>query len=103
MCDSDKKAFDVSAHDNISAALVSVFDSQVCGGKRYDLATAGRRRAHATYFASHGVDTASQLVYGMDLMPLLKDPSLKITDYMNQYIERFAKEVNGRVNKLAGY
>jgi LmbE family N-acetylglucosaminyl deacetylase len=34
------------------AALVGVFDSQVTGGKRYDLATAGRRLAHHDIFAS---------------------------------------------------
>ena len=56
MMDGDKVAFDVSAHENLQAALLGVFDSQICGGKRYDLASMGRRRANATYFASHGVD-----------------------------------------------
>jgi len=51
--DQDKRPLPVSARSNIAAALVGVFDSQVSGGKRYDLATAGRRLAHATYFASH--------------------------------------------------
>ena len=49
--DEDKQALVVSERANISAALLGVFDSQVSGGKRYDLATAGRRLAHATYFA----------------------------------------------------
>ena len=30
--------------------------SQICGGKRYDLATLGRRLANATYAESHGTD-----------------------------------------------
>ena len=64
--DSDKVFFDVSAHPNLAGALVEVFDSQVSGGKRYDLATMGRRLANATYAASHGVDTASALIYGME-------------------------------------
>ena len=51
--DEDKQALPVSARSNIAAALVGVFDSQVTGGKRYDLATSGRRLAEATYFASH--------------------------------------------------
>ena len=35
------------------AALIGVFDSQIAGGKRHDLAVLGRRRANATYNASH--------------------------------------------------
>ena len=56
MIDTDKIGFDTSAHESLQAALVGVFDSQIAGGKRYDLATLGRRRANATYFQSHGVD-----------------------------------------------
>ena len=55
--DSDKVRMEVSAHENLQAALLGVFDSQIAGGKRYDLASMGRRRANATYFESHGVDT----------------------------------------------
>jgi LmbE family N-acetylglucosaminyl deacetylase len=49
MLDEDKVSFNVSGHPNIASALVEIHDSQVCGGKRYDLATMGRRKAHATY------------------------------------------------------
>jgi LmbE family N-acetylglucosaminyl deacetylase len=45
----DKVTFDVSSHQNLTSALMGVFDSQIAGGKRYDLATAGRKRANATY------------------------------------------------------
>ena len=62
------------ARSNIAAALVGVFDSQVTGGKRYDLATAGRRLAHATYYASHGTDQESAMNFAMDLTPLVEDP-----------------------------
>ena len=74
--DDDKQVLPVSARSNIAAALVGVFDSQVSGGKRYDLATAGRRLAHATYFASHGTDEESALNFAMDLTPLVEDPGL---------------------------
>ena len=43
--DADKVCMDVSEHENIAAAVNGVFDSQIAGGKRYDLATQGRRRA----------------------------------------------------------
>ena len=39
-----------TAHENLAASLVGLFDSQIAGGKRYDLATMGRRRSNATYF-----------------------------------------------------
>ena len=42
LCDEDKVVFDVSAYPNISAALIGVFDSQITGGKRYDLAAPAR-------------------------------------------------------------
>jgi LmbE family N-acetylglucosaminyl deacetylase len=98
--DSEKVVFDVSAHPNIGAALVEVFDSQVCGGKRYDLATAGRRLGNATYAASHGTDEASSLIYGMDLTPLIKDTTLDIKEYVLGYINRFSKDVLSRLDKM---
>lgn len=102
MCDADKVAFDVSAHENLQAALVGVFDSQVSGGKRYDLATLGRRRAHATYHASHGVDTATGVVFAMDLTPLLEDDSLSVAELTRQYMQRFSDDVVERLQKLGG-
>ena len=98
--DDEKVVFDVSAHPNIAAALVEVFDSQICGGKRYDLATAGRRLANATYAASHGVDNASSLIYGMDLTPLIEDVSLDIIEFIQGYISRFSSNVTGRISKV---
>lgn len=97
MEDNDKVVLDVSAHENLAAALLGVFDSQICGGKRYDLATMGRRRAHATYFASHGVDVASGATYAMDLTPLIQDPSLDVQHYVQGFIDRFAQEVQQRI------
>lgn len=92
--DEDKVVFDCSAHDNLQMALLGLFDSQVVGGKRYDLATMGRRRAHATYFASHGVDTASGLSFGIDLTPLITDPSRDVGMYVQSYIDRFSQDVS---------
>jgi LmbE family N-acetylglucosaminyl deacetylase len=100
MPDDDKQALPVSAMPNLAAALVGVFDSQVSGGKRYDLATAGRRLANATYAASHAVDVESALTNAMDLTPLINNPSLPITDYVLGYIEKFRVDVQGRLGKL---
>jgi LmbE family N-acetylglucosaminyl deacetylase len=92
--DDDKVVFDCSSGDNLQAALVGLFDSQVAGGKRYDLATMGRRRAHATYYASHGVDTATGLSFGMDLTPLITNPAADIDEYVQGFIDRFSRDVH---------
>jgi LmbE family N-acetylglucosaminyl deacetylase len=101
MLDEDKQVLPVSARSNIAAALVGVFDSQVSGGKRYDLATAGRRLAHATYHASHGTDQESALNFAMDLTPLVEDPSLSVADYVLSLVDRFRADVSRRVNSVA--
>jgi LmbE family N-acetylglucosaminyl deacetylase len=99
--DKEKVAFDVSAHENLQAALLGIFDSQIAGGKRYDLATLGRRRAHATYLASHETDEAVGLTFAMDLTPLTRDDSLDVSAYAGGYIDRFATEVAGRIAKFS--
>ena len=101
MTDADKVALDASAHENLQAALLGVFDSQICGGKRYDLASMGRRKAHATYFASHGVDLTTGLNFGMDLSPLITDESKDPAAYVQELIQRFSDEVKARMAKLA--
>jgi LmbE family N-acetylglucosaminyl deacetylase len=99
LADSDKVVFQLDAHQNLAAALLGVFDSQIAGGKRYDLATIGRRRAHATYHQSHGVDTAEMISFGMDLTPLVADPSLDINRFVQDHIGRFAEDVRARIGK----
>jgi hypothetical protein len=98
--DNDKVVFNVEAHENLAMSLVGVFDSQVCGGKRYDLATMGRRRANATYLASHGVDESASLIFGTDLTPLIDDDQLDAGEYIQGFINRFAQEVSSRIAKL---
>jgi LmbE family N-acetylglucosaminyl deacetylase len=100
LADEDKQALPVSARSNIAAALVGVFDSQVSGGKRYDLATAGRRLAHATYYASHGTDQETALNFAMDLTPLVGNAQLSVTDYVVGFVEKFREDVRRRVGGL---
>lgn len=99
--DEEKVIFDVSAHENLSMSLVGIFDSQICGGKRYDLATAGRRRANATYLASHATDVATSVIFGIDLTPLIKDDKLDPNTFIQGFINRFGQEVSGRLAKLS--
>lgn len=100
MADEDKVAFDCSAHENLQAALLGIFDSQICGGKRYDLATLGRRRANATYYASHDVDVATGMLFAMDLTSLIEDPARDVQAYVQGFMDRFAQEVVGRLARL---
>jgi LmbE family N-acetylglucosaminyl deacetylase len=102
MPDADKQILGVSERSNIAAALVGVFDSQVSGGKRYDLATAGRRLAHATYFASHGTDEETALNFAMDLTPLVEDPKLGVADYVVRFIDGFRADVEKRIGAVSG-
>jgi hypothetical protein len=62
----------------------------------------GRRRAHATFFASHGVDDSDALSFGSDLTPLIKDDMLGPLTFINGLIKNFASEVEARVGKLVG-
>jgi LmbE family N-acetylglucosaminyl deacetylase len=100
LSDEDKVGLDVSEHQNLATSLVSVFDSQVSGGKGYDMATIGRRRAHATYFASHDVDVATSMIFAIDLTPLVNDPALDIKEFVCGHINRFATDVSKRIDKL---
>ena len=99
MCDEEKVFLDCGAHPNIARCLSGVFDSQIVGGKRYELAAEGRRLANATFSASHACDTYSALNYAMDLTPLMEQDT-DITAYITGYIDRFRAAV---AEKLAEF
>ena len=100
LVDADKVTFDLSAHENLQAALLGVFDSQICGGKRYDLATMGRRRANATYFASHDTDTSTGMLFAMDLTPLIEDETKDLQAYVQEFTTRFVQDITARLTRL---
>ena len=100
MCDEEKIFLDCGAHPNIARCLSGVFDSQIVGGKRYELAVEGRRLANATFSASHACDTYSALSYAMDLTPLM-DEKTDIAAYVTGYIDRFRAEVEGRLSAFS--
>lgn len=97
--DEEKVAFDLTSHEHLQAALIGVFDSQVTGGKRYDLASLGRRRANATYFEAHGIDRSQMITFAMDLTPLIVDLDLDVAEFIRQAIHRFAQDVDGRLRQ----
>lgn len=96
--DDRKVVLDVSDRANLQAALSGVFDSQISGGKRYDDAVMGRRKAHATFFESHAVDSATLLTFAMDLTPLVQDDTLSITTYTVSLIEAMKADIVARLD-----
>ena len=99
LCDNEKIFLDCGPHPNLMRALSAVFDSQIAGGKRYDLAAEGRRLANATFSASHACDTYSALNYAMDLTPLM-DESADIADFITSAIDRFKEQVREGIRKF---
>jgi LmbE family N-acetylglucosaminyl deacetylase len=99
MDDEDKVPLDVGRRENLSLGLIGVYDSQVEGGKRYDLATAGRRRANASYFQSHQTDEAEQLWFAMDLTPLVRDETLDVGRFVLGHVDKFRKSVEDKIKR----
>ena len=100
LLDTDKIALDDSANPKLAAKLVALFQSQIAGGKRYDLAIAGRRLANATFHASHATDRATALTWAMDLTPLVRDPKLSIEKYTLRHIDRLRADVAARLRRF---
>ncbi|MDR2863396.1 MAG: PIG-L family deacetylase [Puniceicoccales bacterium] len=101
LVDADKQIHDVSAFANLQAALNGVFDSQITGGKRYDLAVIGRRLANATFYDSHSSDKATHLQWAMDLTPLVNDETLDVISYTLNFVDRLAADIKARIGKLS--
>ncbi|MCL2522035.1 MAG: PIG-L family deacetylase [Erysipelotrichales bacterium] len=99
LSDEDKLIFNTGLYPNLSAALLGVFDSQITGGKRYDLAALGRRLANATFLESHSVNNLDSASYGMDITDLVNS-ELSPADYISKAIDKFKKEVNDLVTRF---
>ena len=99
--DSDKQVLPVDDRPNLAAALSGVFDSQISGGKRYDLAVQGRRLANATFFESHEVDRHSMLAFAVDLTQLVADPSLDVAAYTTALVDRMRADVADRLARMS--
>ncbi|HRJ09724.1 MAG TPA: PIG-L family deacetylase [Prosthecobacter sp.] len=96
----DKVMLRVDKHPHLLRPLLGVFDSQISGGKRYDLAEEGLRHANATYFDSHTTDKTSLLTFAMDLTPLVHDDSLDVDDFTLGFVRRLEQDVAQRLKKF---
>jgi LmbE family N-acetylglucosaminyl deacetylase len=102
LVDPDKVALDAGRRPELAAALLKIFDSQVAGGKRYDLATIGRRTAHATYHTSHATDQLAGITWAMDLTPLVSDSELPVSDYVRSFVDRLQYDIACRLQLVGG-
>jgi len=95
--DNSKILLNTSYSPNLANSLLSVFDSQISGGKRYDLATPARWLANATYAASHSADASSHLSYAMDLTPLIENENKCISSFVENHLMDFVNDVKNRL------
>lgn len=100
--DDQKHALPLDGAENVAASILGVFDSQISGGKRYDLAAAGRRLANATFFQSHDTDDHSAITFALNLTPLIEDDGLGIADFTEAFIDGFRRDVRDRLERLGG-
>jgi LmbE family N-acetylglucosaminyl deacetylase len=98
MTDEDRVRLDCGRDGEFAAKLNSVFRSQIEGGKRYDLAVMGRRRAQATFDDPRSADAAAMVTLAMDLTPLIEDEDLSLRDFVAAKIDRFREDVLRRLS-----
>jgi len=100
MVDADKVALDAGRHPKLGDELLKVFDSQISGGKRYDLAVPGRRLANATFNTSHATDRMAGITWAMELTPLVMDDALQPEAYALGYLDRLRSDVAARIHRF---
>jgi LmbE family N-acetylglucosaminyl deacetylase len=98
--DSQKVALDVGHYDDLAKQLLDAFPSQIRGGKRYDLATIGRRQANATYFHSHDVDQSEAITFAMDLTPLIQNDDLTVEAFLATHLHSFQDRVMSNIRRI---
>ena len=101
LADDEKVPLPTDSRPHLFAALVGLFDSQIAGGKRYDLAGPARNLANATFFDSHSADDTRSLAWAMDLTPLLLDDSLDPVAFTLQKIDALRDDVRERLQRVS--
>jgi LmbE family N-acetylglucosaminyl deacetylase len=99
--DADKVALDSGRQPELARKLLAVFDSQISGGKRYDLAAMGRRCANATFHTSHATDSLAGITWAVDLTPVTRDGGPSIRDFTASLVARLGADVSQRLKTWA--
>jgi Uncharacterized proteins, LmbE homologs len=92
-----KLVLPLDEHPNLATSLNGVFDSQIVGGKRYDLAVEGRRLANATFFDSHSSDGSQRIAYSLDMSELMLG-NISLEHYCQRILTVFNQEVLGGID-----
>jgi LmbE family N-acetylglucosaminyl deacetylase len=95
--DADKVALDSGRDPELALKLLAVFDSQISGGKRYDLAAMGRRAANATFHTSHATDKIAGITWAVDLTPVTRDGGPPIREFTAALVGRLGADVSQRL------
>lgn len=99
LVDEDKVLLPIADSTGLAGTLATIFDSQIAGGKHYDLAIAGRRHAQATFSDPHSTDRYEQLTLAMDLTPLVEDPQEDIVAFTTRLLRRTADDIIDRISR----
>lgn len=94
--DSEKVVFDVSGSEGFASDLMASFATQNAV-KRYDIAALARRKAHATFGKSHEGDTATALIYAVDLTPLARGTDADTEAYVRDMLRHFDEDMHREV------
>ncbi len=93
LSDKQKVVLPTSANEDLALQLCQAHDSQIAGGKKYDLGTLGRRHANATFFESTKTDKESSLCFAMDLTTLIHEKTLNPKKLIKKHLAILQKEV----------
>jgi LmbE family N-acetylglucosaminyl deacetylase len=96
--DTEKVGLDSGRHPELARKLLTVFDSQIAGGKRYDTAVIGRRSANATFDLAHATDRLSGITWAIDLTPVIRSGGPSVRDFTTSLVARFGADVSQRLN-----
>jgi len=95
----DRVVFDCSRQQQLQRDLLEAFPSQNTA-KDYPGAVLARRRANAVFQHSHQADQLEAVTYGLDLTPLVQDPTREIKDYFLDIINSYREQALATLNRF---
>ncbi len=84
----------------LAAQLLTVFSTQIAGGKRYDLGTLGRRQGNATFSDPYAPDPSSGITWAMNLLPLLQQPHISPENFLKELVGDFSSELQTHIRQF---
>ena len=82
--------------------LISIHKTQIENGKNYAKANRGRMLANATFFDAKQVDQFTEVLFAIDLLPLLENKKLTYSEFVNTYFESLQSDVNKNLDSFKG-